>query len=76
MFIYTEGFDFECPVCKIKAAAQTASDVHAVKCNHNIEYFVICPNCGTKIAVKSEEIPAHIKNHIKFEGCGIMTYHD
>lgn len=76
MYIHTVGFDFKCPVCKIKATAETASDVHAVKCNQNIEYFVICPNCGTKIEIKDEAIPSHIKPYVKVDGCGIMTYHD
>ena len=72
------GFDFVCTNkdCKLEAVAETASDVHAVKCNQSIEYFIICPNCGTKVRIKSEEIPAHIKSYIKVNARSIMTYHD
>ena len=76
MYIFTDGIDFDCPVCKIEASADRASDVHAVKCNQSTEYYVICPNCGTKVKIKPEAIPAHIKPYVKVEGCGLMTYHD
>ncbi len=76
MHIYSDGFDFDCPVCKIKATVGSASDVHAVKCNQTTEYFVVCPNCGIKIKIKPEKIPAHIKSYVKIKSHGIMTYHD
>ena len=76
MYIFTDGIDFGCPNCKIEAVADRGSDVHAVSCNDDVEYYVVCPNCGIKIKIKPEEIPAHIKPYVKVEKHGLMTCHD
>ena len=76
MYIFTDGIDFDCPVCKIEASADRASDIRAVNCNDSTEYYVVCPNCGTKIKISANQIPAHMKTYINILNKGIMTYHD
>ena len=85
MYIFTDGIDFDCPVCKIEASADRASDIRAVNCNDSTEYYVVCPNCGTKISL-SDLKPGDLVfygnrsgiNHVAINilNKGIMTYHD
>ena len=73
MYIFTDGIDFDCPVCKIEASADRASDIRAVNCNDSTEYYVVCPNCGTKIKISANQIPAHMKPYINILNKG---HHD
>ena len=70
MKIYNKGLDFTCE-CGITAEADVASDFHCISFNGNQSYYVICPNCGTKIEISEEEIPVLIKPHIHKKNIGL-----
>lgn len=74
MIYHNHSYVFECQ-CGVIAEANVASDYKCIRCNGNNNYFIICPNCGTKIEVKKEKIPSYILPYIKIEICG-FGFHD
>ena len=75
MTILTKGIHFTCE-CGIEAEANVARDFQHVRCCGDDIYSILCPNCGKPHEVKVEDIPEHIKKHIKKSIVGLGQYVD
>lgn len=73
MKILSEGVEFRCK-CGIHGIAETSADFKCVRCNDEIIYSIVCPNCTEQIEIDGKNIPEPIRKHIKV--VNRFWYHD
>ena len=67
---------FDEPTNHLDMEAITALNEGLKKFKGNDIYSIPCPNCGKQHEVLEENIPAHIRKHIKLECFGLGRYVD